>query len=66
VLIRLSNGCAVKLDMSIKFHTARYLGLKDAELFSKVKTDGHCISWNPNIEMSIADILEFAYSDRPD
>jgi hypothetical protein len=64
VVVNLSNGCSVVLDMSMKFHTARFCGLKNAELFAKVKTDGNCIYWNQSIEMSITDLLDFAHSER--
>jgi hypothetical protein len=62
ITVYLNNGSAVKLDMSVKLHTARFGGLADESVFMKATTDGRFVRWTPMIEMSINDVLDVAGS----
>jgi len=56
--VQLENGCSVVFEMESRLKTLRFGMLMDEELFKKVTTDGVCIFWGNEVEISIHELFQ--------
>lgn len=58
ITICFDNNHSVTLDMKYKLNTVRFSGLRSAQAFRAVKTDGKSLHWQGGISMAVSEILE--------
>lgn len=58
--VKLDNGSSLILDLKSRLKTIRFGILENKELFSRVTTNGNCISWDDKIEISISELFQLA------
>ena len=58
--IILDNGSSIQLSLKSRLETLRFGMLADAELFRKVTTDGICINWGGQVEISLSEAFQLA------
>lgn len=58
--VLLDNGSSITLNLSSRLETIRFGLLADKEFFHRVTTDGTCISWGSNIEISLSEVFQLA------
>lgn len=59
LLIELTSGHKIILDLSSKLRTIRFYELANVDVFRRVKTDGYSIIWkNGKIVVSFGEVME--------
>lgn len=59
VLVELSNGHAIILDMECKLNTIRFSMLSNKDIFKKVYTDGFSVLWQHGVvRLNFAEIIQ--------
>ena len=58
--VQLENGSSVMLNFESRLNTIRFGMLSDKEFFKTVTTDGTCIRWNSEIEISLSEVFQLA------
>jgi hypothetical protein len=56
--IRLDNGNSIDLNFMNRLSTVRFARLSDKVFFSRATTDGTCIRWDHEIEISISEVFQ--------
>ena len=58
--VQLDNGSNVILNLKSRLGTVRFGMISDINLFQRVTTDGSCIRWGNNIEISVNEVFHLA------
>ncbi|WP_088226634.1 DUF2442 domain-containing protein [Desulfosporosinus sp. FKB] len=58
--VHLDNGNSVTLNFESRLQTLRFGMLSDKDYFNTVTTDGICIRWGNNIEISVSELFQLA------
>jgi autonomous glycyl radical cofactor GrcA len=58
--IRLNNGNSINLNFISRLSTVRFSMLSDKAFFSSVTTDGTCIRWGTELEISFSEVFQLA------
>lgn len=57
--VRMTNGSFATIDFKPRFHSAKYMPLKDEEIFKAVSTDGNYVLWkNGLVKITAKEVLE--------
>ncbi len=56
----LDNESSITLNMKNRLQTVRFGMLEDEEFFKLAATDGCCIRWGNDIEISLTEVFELA------
>ncbi len=56
----LDNESSITLNLQTRLETVRFGMLSDIEFFKRATTDGCCIRWGDNIEISLTEVFQLA------
>lgn len=57
--VKMTNGSSAIVDFKLRFHAAKYMPLKDEEIFRAVSTDGNYVLWkNGLVKITAKEVLE--------
>jgi hypothetical protein len=62
--VQLENGSSVLLNLQSRLKTIRFGMLSDKKFFKTVTTDGICIRWNHEIEMSLSEVFQLVQKQQ--
>jgi hypothetical protein len=56
--VKMTNGSSATVDFKPRFHSAKYMMLKDEEIFKAVSTDGNYVLWkNGLVKITAKEVL---------
>lgn len=58
--VQLDNGSSVTLNLESRLQTLRFGMLSDKQVFKTATTDGICIRWDNQIEISMSEVFQLA------
>lgn len=57
--VKMTNGSSATVDFKPRLHAAKYMPLKDEEVFKAVSTDGNYVLWqNGLVKITVKEALE--------
>lgn len=56
----LDNESSITLNLESRLQTVRFVMLADKEFFGRASTDGCCIRWDDQIEISLTEVFQLA------
>lgn len=61
--VKMTNGSSATVDFKPKFHSAKYMPLKDEEIFKSVSTDGNYVLWkNGRVKITAKEVIDVILS----
>ena len=61
--VKMTNGSSATVDFKPRFHSAKYMPLKDEETFKAVSTDGNYVLWkNGLVKLTAKEVLDVILS----